>query len=126
MPTSISPPLAQNVAITMVGIFSGILGLVVLIQITLSDGGDLDESDGAKSILMSYIQLIFLLKTFPIAWPDLFITIFRIGGAITALGQHLVNLKCLSKGMTEADVFFDLKIISAAGPPELTVYLLHD
>ena len=91
----------------------------MLIQITLSDGGDLDESDGAKSILMSYIQLIFLLKTFPIAWPDLFITIFRIGGAITALGQHLVNLKCLSKGMSEADVFFHLKIMSAAGPPVL-------
>ena len=91
----------------------------MLIQITLSDGGDLDESDGAKSILMSYIQLIFLLKTFPIAWPDLFITIFRIGGAITALGQHLVNLKCLSNDMSEADVFFHLKIMSAAGPPVL-------
>jgi hypothetical protein len=40
----------------------------VYIQLTLSDGGHLDESDGAKSIGLSFIQLISLLVTFPIAW----------------------------------------------------------
>ena len=62
-------------------------------QITLSDGGTLDESDGAKSIGLSFIQLISLLVTFPIAWPPIFVAIFQVGGAITVLGQHLVNLK---------------------------------
>ena len=87
------PPPGQNIVVGIVGVVAGLLGLVVFIQITLSDGGTLDESDGAKSIGLSFIQLISLLVTFPIAWPPIFIAIFQVGGAITVLGQHLVNLK---------------------------------
>ena len=87
------PPPGQNLIIGIAGVFAGLLGLVVFIQITLSDGGTLDESDGAKSIGLSFIQLISLLVTFPIAWPPIFVAIFQVGGAITVLGQHLVNLK---------------------------------
>jgi hypothetical protein len=63
-------------------VLCGILGLIGYIHITLSDGGHVDQSDGAKSILLSYIQSISLLATFPIAWPDIFVTIFKIGGAV--------------------------------------------
>ena len=42
------PTFEQNVGIAAAGLICGILGLVVLIQITLSDGGMLDESDGVK------------------------------------------------------------------------------
>tara|TARA_B110000008_G_scaffold233157_1_gene236934 strand:- start:59 stop:535 length:477 start_codon:yes stop_codon:yes gene_type:complete len=87
------PPPGQNTAVGIVGVVAGLLGLIVFIQITLSDGGTLDESDGAKSIGLSFIQLISLLVTFPIAWPPVFVAIFQVGGAITVLGQHLVNLK---------------------------------
>ena len=87
------PDADQNTAIGILGVVGGLLGLVVFIQITLSDGGTLDESDGAKSIGLSFIQLISLLVTFPIAWPPIFVAIFQVGGAITVLGQHLVNLK---------------------------------
>ena len=87
------PPPGQNIVIGIVAVVAGLFGLVVFIQITLSDGGTLDESDGAKSIGLSFIQLISLLVTFPIAWPPIFIAIFQVGGAITVLGQHLVNLK---------------------------------
>ena len=118
------PSLAQNVGFSVLGILLGVVGAIVLIQVTLSDGGDLDESDGAKSILMSYIQLLSLLPSFPIAWPDIFISIFKVGGAITAVGQHLVNFKCMSSGTSEADVFFTVKIIWAAAPPVLMLLCL--
>jgi hypothetical protein len=62
------PPLGENIGAAIGGGFMGILGLIVYIQLTLSDGGRLDESDGAKSIGLSFIQLISLLVTFPIAW----------------------------------------------------------
>ena len=62
------PPLGENYLISVVGGVLGVLGLIVFIFITLSDGGHLDESDGAKSIGLSFIQLISLLVTFPIAW----------------------------------------------------------
>ena len=62
------PPLGENIGVAIAGGLFGIVGLIVYIFITLSDGGHLDESDGAKSIGLSFIQLISLLVTFPIAW----------------------------------------------------------
>lgn len=62
------PPLGENIGVAVAGGLLGILGLFIFIQITLSDGGHLDESDGAKSIGLSFIQLLSLLVTFPIAW----------------------------------------------------------
>ena len=62
------PPLGDNIGVAIGGGLLGLVGLFVYIQITVSDGGNLDESDGAKSIGLSFIQLISLLVTFPIAW----------------------------------------------------------
>ena len=56
------------VGVAIGGGLLGLLGIFVYIQITLTAGGHLDESDGAKSIGLSFIQLISLLVTFPIAW----------------------------------------------------------
>ena len=73
----------------------GILGIFAYIKITLSGGGKKDASDGVKSIGLSFVQIISLLTTFPIAWPAVFTSLFQIGGAVTVLGQHMVNLKCM-------------------------------
>ena len=108
-------------AIAVVGLCFGVLSMFVFIHITISDGGELDESDGAKSIGLSFIQLISLLVTFPIAWPPIFTTIFQIGGSITVLGQNLVNLKCMFPEYTEAHIFYVIRIAWAAAPPILLV-----
>jgi hypothetical protein len=62
------PPVGDNIGIAVAGSLLGLFGLIAYIQITLTDGGRLDESHGAKSIGLSFIQLISLLVTFPIAW----------------------------------------------------------
>ena len=82
----VCPTPADNTAIAVAGGVAGIAGLFVYVYITLSDEGKIDPVDGAKSIALSYIQIISLLKTFPIAWPDIFVSIFRIGGAV---GKYL-------------------------------------
>ena len=76
------PSSAENNGIAAAGVVVGIAGLFIYVLITLSDEGKIDPADGAKSIGLSYIQIISLLTTFPIAWPDIFISIFRIGGAV--------------------------------------------
>ena len=76
------PAPSENIAIAVAGVVAGIGGLLVYVLITLSDEGKIDPADGAKSIGLSYIQIISLLITFPIAWPDIFVSIFRIGGAV--------------------------------------------
>ena len=115
------PDPGQNIAIAVVGVLGGIIFLFIYIRITLADGGSLDESDGAKSIGMSFIQLISLLVTFPIAWPPIFVVIFQVGGAITVIGQHLVNLKCMFPEYTDAQVFFTVQTFWGLAPPLLLI-----
>ena len=106
-----------NSIIAIGGIFFGLLGLFVFIRITISDAGNLDGSDGAKSIGMTYVQTISLLVSFPIAWPPIFTMLFKIGGAISVLGQHLVNVKCMAnKGISAGDIFFGTRIVWAMLP----------
>ena len=107
--------------IAVMGVLFGIVGVVLFIHITLDQGGHLDESDGAKSIGMSFIQLIALLVSFPIAWPPIFTTIFQVGGAITVLGQNLINFKCLFPEYSESAVFYAIRVLWATAPPVLVV-----
>ena len=62
------PEAEENILIGILGVLAGFFGIFIYIRITIKDGGHLDESDGAKSIGLSFVQLISLLVTFPIAW----------------------------------------------------------
>ena len=85
------PEPGANTAIAVGGGIAGIVGVVVYVKLTLSDGGKVEAADGIMSITLSFIQLVSLLTTFPIAWPPIFVSLFAVGGAVTVLGQHLVK-----------------------------------
>ena len=118
------PDEGANIGVAIAGVLAGIVGLAVFLKISISDGGRVDASDGAKMILLSMIQIVTLLSTFPIQWPPLFSAIFQIGGAITALGQHLVNTKCLVPDYSDAEVFYAAQITWALLPIALVVAVL--
>jgi len=105
------PDPAANITIAVFGILFAIVGVVVFVFISLKDKGEVKPKDGAQFIMLSFIQTFSLVATFPIAWPQIFLTLFQIGGAVTVLGQHLVNLKCLYPTQTDADVFFTTRIL---------------
>ena len=62
------PPDGENTVVAVTGSVLGIIGLVGYIQLTLSNAGKLEPADGAQSIGMSFVQVVSLLLTFPIAW----------------------------------------------------------
>jgi hypothetical protein len=110
------PPPSGNVILAILGSLAGIIGLFVLTAMNLSDKGKVDPSDGAKSIGLSFVQVITLLTSFPIAWPQIFVDIFQVGGAVTTMGQHLVNFKCFYPERSEAEVFYTTAVVWAIVP----------
>ena len=46
----------------------------------------------------------------------MFTALFRVGGVVTVLGQHLVNLKCMFPERSEAEVFYASQIAWAVIP----------
>jgi hypothetical protein len=63
----------------------------------------------------SYLVFFFTRR------PPIFISIFKIGGAITVLGQHLINLKCMFPDMSDGDVFFRIQLLWGVAPPILLI-----
>jgi hypothetical protein len=110
------PPPSENVLLAILGILAGIVGLFALTAMNLSDKGKVDPFDGAKSIGLSFVQVITLLTSFPIAWPQIFVNIFQVGGAVTTMGQHLVNFKCFYPETSEAEVFYTTAVVWAIVP----------
>ena len=110
-----------NTLIAVLGIFGGLIGMIVFIFITITDDGTFDASDGVKTIGLSYIQLVSMLVTFPIAWPDVFVSVFEVGGAVSVSMEHLVNVKCMYPLQTEADVFYSMSIATALLPVFLSL-----
>ena len=85
------PEVGANVAVAVAGMIAGVAALVIYVIATLSDEGSLDNSAGAKSIGLSYFQVLALLATFPVPWPAIFVTLVHMGGAVTVMGTHLVR-----------------------------------
>ena len=110
------PPKAENIGVGITAGIFGFVGVLGYLYITLSDGGSTDSKDSFKMIGLNFVQLLSLLSTFPIEWPPIFTAIFQVGGAITALGQHFVNLKCLYPQYTDAEVFYSVVLIWAVMP----------
>jgi hypothetical protein len=100
------PTAEKNIGAAIGGAIFGFFGLSFYLFISISDGGMKGYGDALKMIMLNYVQMIFLLTTFPIEWPEIFSAIFQVGGAISSLGEHFVNLKCLMGDSTDADVFY--------------------
>ena len=113
------PDPTSNTVIGAVGVFFGVVGLAVYVRMTVSKAGSTSEFSGLKSISLSFFQVLSLLSNFPIAWPPVFLTLFRIGGVVTLMGQHLVNVKCMYPEITEAEVFYNVRLFWAGVPPFL-------
>jgi hypothetical protein len=76
---------------------------------------------GAKSIGLSFVQVLSLLGTFPVAWPEFFLSLFQVSGTVAQLGEHFVNLKCMYPDQSEADVFWITRIVWSVLPFVLCV-----
>ena len=114
------PEPGTNSAVAATGMVFAVLAIFIYIRMTLSDAGSKDTADGIKSIGLSFVQIISLLATFPVPWARMFTTLFQIGGAVTVLGQHFINLKCMFPFYSEAEVFYSSRIAWAVLPPLLS------
>ena len=112
------PAEATNVSLAVAGICFGVVALFVLIALSLKDDAN-DLSERILTILTDFLQLTFLLSSFPVEWPDFFVTYFQLGGAVTVLGQHLVNEACLSPHLAAAEVLYSSSLFWAMLPIEL-------
>jgi hypothetical protein len=90
--------------------------LVYVVNSTLSEGGEEDLSQSVKKIMLNYLQVIALARSFPLRWPGPLVVLFEFQGAVSTLGNHIVNVDCISSYQSGAALFYGKQMMYASIP----------
>ena len=101
-----------------------LLVLFLLVYSTVvKRGGAFESSDGARKIFISYLQLAALATTMKISWPVNYLTLFRIEGMLSSVGEEMLDIRCaLEKPIPIATIEY-YKTLAYAFVPFMLVLL---
>ena len=108
--------MGQNWGLIILGLIVILGVLVYTINSTLSEGSSVDLSQSVRKILLNYLQVISLSRTFPLRWPKELITLFQMQGSISTLGEHIVNVDCVVGTGSSAALFYGKLVFFALLP----------
>ena len=83
------------------------LGFVIFIAAAaIKSAGKQDLSESVQKIGINHLQVATLAKSFPLRWPVVLRGLFEFQGAISTLGDHLVNPDCVAASRSDAELFY--------------------
>ena len=95
----------------MLGLLMIFIMLVYVVYSTLNEGETVGVSQSVKKIMLNYLQVIALARSFPLRWNGVLRTLFEVQGAISTLGDHIVNVDCISTSKTAAELFYGKQVM---------------
>eukprot|EP00945_MAST-04E_sp_MAST-4E-sp1_P006174 g6174.t1 len=108
-------------------ILVGCMILLVLFLLVYSTvvkrGGAFESSDGARKIFISYLQLSSLATTMKIAWPVDYMTLFRIEGMLSSVGEEMLDIRCALEQPIPIATIEYYKTVAYAFVPFVLVFL---
>ena len=110
------PTREQNWGLIALGLLLIFCMLVYVVHTTLSEGETVGVSQSVKKIMLNYLQVIALARSFPLRWNGVLRTLFEIQGAISTLGDHIVNVDCISTSKSAAELFYGKQVTYACTP----------
>ena len=69
-----------------------------------------------QKILINYLQVAALFNAFPLRWPAEVELLFEAQGAVSTVGEHLVNPDCVRTTQTAAEWYYSKQQFFAALP----------
>ena len=105
------PTSGQNWGLIILGVAIIFSVLVIVLRMSLHRKSDMKVSQGVKKIMLNYLQVIALAKSFPLSWNDVLRTLFEVQGAISTLGEHIVNVDCISTSKSAAELFYGKQVM---------------
>ena len=101
-----------------------LLILFLLVYSTIvKRGGAFDSSDGARKVFISYLQLAGLATTMKIPWPVDYVTLFRIEGMLSSVGEEFLDIRCALETPLPIATIEYYKILGYAIAPFVLVFL---
>jgi NADH:ubiquinone oxidoreductase subunit 5 (subunit L)/multisubunit Na+/H+ antiporter MnhA subunit len=82
----------------------------------INDAGKQTLSASMQKILINYLQVAALFNAFPLRWPAEVELLFEAQGAVSTVGEHLVNPDCVRTTQTAAEWYYSKQQFFAALP----------
>ena len=100
-----------------------LLFLTFIAVTAIASAGNQEISESVQKILLNYFQVAAMARIFPLRWPAELESVFDFQGALSTVGDHLVNPDCVTASATAAELFY-YKQATFAGLPFVLVLLL--
>jgi hypothetical protein len=97
-------------ALVLVGV------LVFMSGTAISSAGQQKLSESVQKILLNYLQVVTMARSFPLRWPQALEGLFDFQGAFSTVGDHLVNPDCVSDTATAAELVYNKQAVFAFMP----------
>ena len=110
------PDAQQNWGLMVLGLFVALLVLCFLVGGAIKDAGKQALSSAVQKILLNYLQVAALATAFPLRWPPALERLFEFQGAVSTVGESLINPDCVTTSSSSADLFYRKQASFAAVP----------
>jgi hypothetical protein len=90
--------------------------VIALVYDAIETGGDAEESSSFLKIFLNFVQVMSLCGNFPLRWPTALEVMFEVQGAVSTLGEHLVNPDCVTASATAAELYYAKNRVFALMP----------
>ena len=100
----------------LLGVVLIFLVLAYVVGDAIAEAGKQQLSAYIQKILLNYLQVVTLFNAFPLRWPPGLEVLFEIQGAISTLGDHLVNPDCVANSMSAAELYYSKQQAFATVP----------
>jgi hypothetical protein len=105
----------ENWGLILLGVFIAIVVLVYLVTDSIKVAGTVVLSASIQKIFLNYLQVVALCQNFPLRWPAELEWLFEVQGAISTLGEHMVNADCLTSS-TDVQLHYSKQLAFALAP----------
>ena len=106
----------ENWALMFLGTVVILVILVALVWDAIGDAGKQELSAILQKIIVNFLQVVSLCSAFPLRWPPALEGMFEVQGAISTLGEHLVNPDCVTSSSTAAELYYSKQLVFAMLP----------
>ena len=100
----------------VLGFFVALFVLCFLVGGTIDDAGKQALSSAVLKILLNYLQIAALSLAFPLRWPPELESLFEFQGAVSTVGEALINPDCVTASTSAAALFYNKQAGFAAMP----------
>ena len=104
------PPPTTNKGLLALGVF--LIGFVIGLMVFnhMGTGGKKSQAQMRKVIIINYLQTTFMIANMDVPWPDSLSKLFEIKGAVSTIGEQLLNPVCELQGIAAAELIYSKQV----------------